>query len=192
VYSDTGERSQEFFQQHRNYLDWKGEGQFNTIKIAEGQASRDLESGIRQVIHDKGHEWSEEYCIHWGTNWHNYREFMNEWSDISIQPTRMVFWSRKAAHLANYSNDLYIGEDTIQYLLLKQLYGQGELDICYHDENPFPTYIYVSDNIREPGICFLSHPADIDWVDNFFATLDKYPQLEYNHELQPINIYDYK
>jgi hypothetical protein len=189
VYSDDGFKSIEHFKHNRDFRDYKGDYALTT---AEHQDSVPLDESIQSVIDDKLDEWGMIKCMHWGTQWHNYREFMNEWSDDSIKPNRMVFWSRKSAELAHYSNELYIGEDTIQYLILKQRYGRGEIDICFHDEHPYPTYIYVSDNIREPGICYLSHPTDIDWVENIFNALDKQEPLEFDCRLQPIDIYEYK
>ena len=192
LYSDCGDKAQEFFMRTRNYNEWKGKGEFNTLRMAEAQFTQSLEEDIEECIKQTEHMWDEDASIHWATQWNRFRNFMNNIGDISVCSTRMVFWSRKVAELAHYSNELYIGEDTIQYFDFKQMYGRGEIDICYHLETPFPTYIYVSDNIREPATCYLSHPTDIDWVDNLMKVVEQRPPYEYDEFTKPVDIFEYK
>lgn len=198
LYSDCGDTTQEFFMGKRDYREWKGKGEFNTLNTVNHQFYKPLEDDIQKVLEEKVLEetanlnWKEEDAVHWATQWNKFINLMNNIGDISVCNTRMVFWSRKVAELAHYSNELYIGEDTIQYFDFKQMYGRGEIDICYHLETPFPTYIYVSDNIREPGICYLSHPTDIDWVDNMFKVIEQRPPYEYGEHTKPVDIFEYK
>lgn len=75
--------------------------------------------------------------------------------------TRLVFMSRKV--LPYRFKDLVVGEDTFQYLELKDAHDRGELKMVAHDET-HPTYIYdlrisgiaVKESGRERGRGFIS------------------------------------
>jgi len=75
--------------------------------------------------------------------------------------TRLVFMSRKV--LPYRFKDLVVGEDTFQYLELKDAHDRGELKMVAHDESN-PTYIYdlrisgiaVKESGRERGRGFIS------------------------------------
>lgn len=75
--------------------------------------------------------------------------------------TRLVFMSRKV--LPYRFKDLVVGEDTFQYLELKDAHDRGELKMVAHDET-HPTYIYdlrisgiaVKESGRERGKGFIS------------------------------------
>ena len=58
---------------------------------------------------------------------------------------RMVFFSRKAAALVNYTNELKVGEDTVEYYKMKKLALEGKLDMRVRDERQGYTYIYMED-----------------------------------------------
>jgi hypothetical protein len=60
---------------------------------------------------------------------------------------RVVFMSRKALKI-RYNNEFIVGEDTVQYLELKDLHHKGEIKMFSHDEG-YPTYIY---DVRLSGI----------------------------------------
>lgn len=62
---------------------------------------------------------------------------------------RMVFFSRKAAQYINYTNELQVGEDTVEYYKMKKLALQGKFDMAVRDERQGYTYIYMEDT---PGI----------------------------------------
>jgi hypothetical protein len=194
VYTNNGEDTFEFFQNNRDWTLWdgSGKGRYNLMGIAKHQPTQPIEKDIEMVLDAQREQWGEDACIDWAHGWHNFRETMNRYGDTGIIPNRMVFWSRKAAELANYRNDLRIGEDTFQYLTFKQMYGRGEIDICMHNEDPLPTYIYVSDNTREPGISAQACPQGVNWVQDFAYAIEDLMPIEYGVELQPINIKDYK
>lgn len=58
---------------------------------------------------------------------------------------RMVFFSKKAAQYINYTNELKVGEDTVEYYKMKQLALQGKFDMRVRDERQGYTYIYMED-----------------------------------------------
>ena len=59
---------------------------------------------------------------------------------------RMVFFSRKAAQYVNYTNELKVGEDTVEYYKLKKLALEGKFDMRVRDESQGYTYIYMEDH----------------------------------------------
>lgn len=58
---------------------------------------------------------------------------------------RMVFFSRKAAQYVNYTKDIMVGEDTVEYYKMKQLALQGKFDMRVRDEKQGYTYVYMED-----------------------------------------------
>ena len=60
--------------------------------------------------------------------------------------TRLVFMSRKV--LPYRFKNLIVGEDTLQFLELKDAHDRGELNMVANDET-YPTYIY---DVRISGI----------------------------------------
>jgi|TARA_R110000744_G_scaffold40333_1_gene91497 hypothetical protein len=61
--------------------------------------------------------------------------------------TRLVFMSRKV--IPYRFKDLVVGEDTLQYLEVKDAFERGELVMVAHKESKEPTYIY---DLRISGI----------------------------------------
>jgi hypothetical protein len=90
---------------------------------------------------------------------------------------RMVFFSRKAAQYVNYTNEIKVGEDTVEYYKLKKLALEGKFDMRIRDERQGYTYIYMEDYkgiISTEGGKFeskeeLSHRWD--WLEPLLNTL---------------------
>lgn len=92
---------------------------------------------------------------------------------------RMVFFSRKAASLINYTNELAVGEDTVEYYKMKKLALEGKLNMRVRDERQGYTYIYMEDY---DGIVSLSQrkttPEELecrwDWLVPLLNTLNTF------------------
>lgn len=77
---------------------------------------------------------------------------------------RVVFMSRKALQV-RYDPRFVVGEDTFQFLELKDLHDRGELELVAHDEKR-PTYMY---DARISGIAVLQSQKEggkgfVDWM----------------------------
>ena len=68
----------------------------------------------------------EKFCWDYGNGSENVREIF----------TRMVFYSRKAAELVNFDERLVIGEDTFEFLRMKNMSRKGIINMVTHDEMP--------------------------------------------------------
>jgi hypothetical protein len=85
--------------------------------------------------------------------------------------TRLVFMSRKV--LPYRFKSLVVGEDTLQYLEIKDAHDRGELKLVAHDEK-YPTYMYdmrisgiaVKESGRGKGRGFIS------WMTNLLKELE--------------------
>ena len=74
---------------------------------------------------------------------------------IDSLAARVVFMSRKALAI-RYKKELVVGEDTFQYLELKDLHDKGVINLVSHNENR-PTYIY---DVRLSGIAVMKSQKD--------------------------------
>jgi hypothetical protein len=86
--------------------------------------------------------------------------------------TRLVFMSRKV--LPYRFKGLTVGEDTLQYLELKDAHERGELKMFAHDEK-YPTYMY---DVRISGIALKESQKDagkgfIEWMAILLEELEK-------------------
>jgi hypothetical protein len=106
---------------------------------------------------------------------------------------RMVFFSRKAASLMNYTNELIVGEDTVEYYKMKKLALEGKLDMRVRDERQGYTYIYMEDYAgiisTEQGKYEskeeLSHRWD--WLEPLLNTLNSFiRELPYRVRLKEV------
>jgi len=85
--------------------------------------------------------------------------------------TRLVFMSRKV--LPYRFKNLVVGEDTFQYLELKDAHDRGELEMVAHDEKN-PTYIY---DLRISGIAVKESGRDrgkgfISWMKTLLKEIE--------------------
>ena len=85
--------------------------------------------------------------------------------------TRLVFMSRKV--LPYRFKNLIVGEDTFQYLELKDAHDRGELEMVAHDETN-PTYIY---DLRISGIAVKESGRDrgkgfISWMKTLLKEIE--------------------
>ena len=86
--------------------------------------------------------------------------------------TRLVFMSRKV--IPYRFKDLVVGEDTLQYLEVKDAFDRGELVMVAHEESKAPTYIY---DIRISGIVVKESSRDngkgfLTWMANLLKELE--------------------
>ena len=77
----------------------------------------------------------------------NYITLLGSGMGIDELSTRLVFMSRKV--IPYRFKDLVVGEDTLQYLEVKDAFERGELVMVAHKESKAPTYIY---DLRISGI----------------------------------------
>lgn len=75
-----------------------------------------------------------------------YNHYMKTYSDAGEYMCRMVFFSRKCAELMEYTNELVIGEDTIQFLDLKRQAEEGNINMQRRKEKYNPSYLAIRDN----------------------------------------------
>lgn len=63
-------------------------------------------------------------------------DFGNGSEDMKEIFTRMVFYSRKAVELMKFDEKLVIGEDTFEFLRMKNMAKKGIINMVTHDESP--------------------------------------------------------
>jgi hypothetical protein len=98
--------------------------------------------------------------------------------------TRLVFMSRKV--LPYRFKSLTVGEDTLQYLELKDAHERGELKLVAHDEK-FPTYMY---DVRISGIALKESQKDqgkgfIEWMQILLSEMES---LKENNKLHDTRV----
>ena len=79
---------------------------------------------------------------------YRHNQIMNTYSERYEYMTRMVWFSRKAAELTNYNNNIVIGEDTIQFFKHKKIAQEGGLRMFIKKDGRGvePTYITYMGN----------------------------------------------
>ena len=96
-------------------------------------------------------------------------EFALRYSDRRNTLNRLVFFSRKAAGMMHYSPYLMVGEDLVQYHLLKKYAHNGELDMRIRKESPKYTYFYFSDTLSVTRKSI----ADWNWMEPLIKELNR-------------------
>ena len=100
-----------------------------------------------------------------------------------VQPTdshcRVVFFSKKAAAI-KFPEHLLIGEDTLQFFLLKHEAFKGNLSLIVNPEKP-TTYVY--DQTDGQGTVYKKLvERDWTWMKDFNAEVEKYKSKRLLHE----------
>lgn len=88
---------------------------------------------------------SAEVAHEWAVNRLEYDSFVRKHSESEESMCRLVFHSRKAAKIMKYTNEIYVGEDTVQYFKLKKQSLDGNIKMMRRKERHNPTYIYNRD-----------------------------------------------
>ena len=89
------------------------------------------------------------------SNFINYANLIHYGMGIDEIAARVVFMSREGLKV-RYREEFVVGEDTYQYLELKDLHEKGELRLFCHNEK-YPTYIY---DVRISGIAVTNSYKD--------------------------------
>ena len=113
----------------------------------------------------------EEKSSHWARERWIFQQIMNNYSEDFEYMTRMVFWSRKAAELAHYENDLIIGEDTVQFMRLKKLANEGKLRMFRKRDGMGAVPTYVQNEFTQ-GICQV-FTVDWEWTTPLNRKIEK-------------------
>lgn len=103
----------------------------------------------------------------------DYIELFEYGMGINEIAARVTFMSRKALQV-RYNKKFVVGEDTFQYLELKDLHDRGKLRLVMHDEGR-PTYMY---DARISGIAVYESQKEegkgfIDWMFILKAELQR-------------------
>ena len=85
---------------------------------------------------------STEVAHEWAVNRLEFDSFMRKYSESEEFMCRLVFHSRKAAEMMKYTNEIYVGEDTVQYFKLKKQALDGNIKMMRRKERGKFTYIY--------------------------------------------------
>ena len=122
------------------------------------------------------------YAVHlsdvhqrWAT--YAYR-YINNWESHC----RIVFFSKAAAEF-RFDEDYIIGEDTLQYFILKNEHVNGRLNMKVLNDR-YPTYVY---DTRVGGVCQDEHfrvgqPGWIDWLEPLTEEYERYDSLGLMHD----------
>lgn len=109
----------------------------------------------------KARNWWETFIWKHGIGDDHHRDVFN----------RMVFYSRKAAELVKFDNELKVGEDTMAYLDMRKHHVDGKINVVRHDELVEMTYLYYYDemgvSMEDMGIVSdqdMHTPHDFGWV----------------------------
>jgi len=113
------------------------------------------------------------------TRWANYAyRYINNWETHC----RIVFYS-KAAAAFRFDEDYIIGEDTLQYFILKNEHVNGRLNMKVLNDR-YPTYVY---DTRVGGVCADEHyrvgqPGWIDWLEPLTEEYERYDSMGLMHD----------
>jgi len=112
---------------------------------------------------------TKEEARKWKENSVCLEEFALRYGDRRNTLNRLVFFSRKAAGMMHYSPYLMVGEDLVQYHLLKKYAHNGELDMRIRKESPKYTYLYFSDTLSVTRKSI----ADWNWMEPLIKELNR-------------------
>jgi hypothetical protein len=124
------------------------------------------------------------YAVHLNnvhTRWANYAyRYINNWETHC----RIVFYSKAAAEF-RFDIDHIIGEDTLQYFLLKNEHHHGRLTMKTLIDR-YPTYVY---DTRVGGVCADEHyrvgqSGWIDWLEPLTDKYEEYDNLGLMHDFK--------
>lgn len=83
-----------------------------------------------------------EVAQEWALNRLEFDSFMKKYSESNEFLCRLVFHSRKVAEMMRYTNELYVGEDAVQFFKLKKQALDGNIKMMRRKEIGNFTYIY--------------------------------------------------
>lgn len=126
----------------------------------------------------------------WAMDRLEFDEFMYEHMESDEFLCRMVFHSRYVASLMRYNNELFVGEDTLQFLKLKKMALNGELLMLRRKERGHQeaTYIY---NDFSKGIMRDMYNDNWGWTRQLLDTIYKEKDLPKNASLPDFNDKDW-
>lgn len=118
---------------------------------------------------------NHEISTRWAIDRIEMNDKMIRYSESKEYMCRMVFYSRKAAEYVHFDNSITIGEDTIQFLLLKKLAFENKLRILRRCEIELPTYLYTENPHQITMVTPDMYHTYWDWMRPF---LDKLSEIE--------------
>lgn len=131
--------------------------------------SRVTEDGVNSLVRYCEGTLSKEDARRWLENKVYLHDFAIRHGDRRNTLNRLVFFSRKAATMMNYNPNLVVGEDIVQFHLLKKLAHEGKLDMQIRNESPKYSYIYIS---NEYSVTRKEMP-DWEWMEPLIKELNK-------------------
>jgi hypothetical protein len=131
-------------------------------------------------MNNKHYRKSQEVATQWATKRIEFDNFMHDHMEDSEFMCRLVFHSRQAASLMKYTNELYVGEDSVQFLKLKKLSVNGEINMLRRREKENPTYIY---NDTSESIMREKYKYDWSWAEPLLEIIYKEQDLPKNVSL---------
>ena len=97
----------------------------------------------------------------WAHQREKFNHLMIAFSEAEEFMCRMVFFSKEIVKEINYDNSLMIGEDTLQFLKLKQLHQDGKYKIARRKERDIPTYIAIA---SDDSVTLTEGLYNYDWL----------------------------
>jgi len=98
---------------------------------------------------------------------------------------RMVFYSRKAARLIKFDNELVVGEDTMAFWEMKKHCFEGKINIMARDEMESPSYMYDATEggtVNSQSTHYREDDFDdsmaYDWIVTLVKYMDKHNLIE--------------
>lgn len=107
----------------------------------------------------------------WAKSRHLFNHYIQNYSDAQETMLRMVFFSRKCAEKIQYDHHFTIGEDTLQWFLLKGMSQKGEIDMQRRKERYNPTYISTKNT---DSIMLTVGLNNYDWIKPFNEEIQQY------------------
>jgi hypothetical protein len=115
------------------------------------------------------HGIDESTARQWMKNRKVAEEYTIDYGDMSNTLNRLVFYSRKAAQHTKFDPRHKIGEDALQYYMLKKLAYEGTLDMQVRNERPKYSYLYMQDTNSTTRYGKLN----LDWIQDLIDKLNK-------------------
>ena len=136
-----------------------------------------------EVSDEKASQWVEDRLEHY--------ELLFKYGEARESFCRMVFFSRKAVAHMHYDNSMKIGEDTAQWMLMKKLAFEGEIDMRRRNERKYGhTYIYCMDSV---GVTEQDHKSKrFDWMKPLTDHLNTLDGLIENQSLPEFLDHEYE
>lgn len=136
---------------------------------------------MHMFTNHKHYNKSREVAERWTNKRLEFDDFMYKHMEDGEFMCRLVFHSRYAASIMKYNNEIYVGEDTVQFLKLKKLAMNGKINMLRRKERENPTYIYNNNNLE--SIMRSRFLFDWSWTEPLLEIIYKEQDLPKNVRL---------